>query len=185
MDLRNLIDNSRTDKDTLHSYLETYEKLFREKRLISTAIMEIGVSNGGSIKLWNDYFSNASIYGIDIMDMRDIIKDIKKDYPRINLFLNLDAYKINPQLFNKKFDIIIEDGDHELSNQIIFLKNYLPILEDDGILIIEDIQKIEDIQILTNETPEEYKKFIEIYDLRENKNRYDDILFVINKNKRI
>jgi len=184
MDLRKFIDNSRTDKDTLHSYLETYEKLFKDKRLTSTEIMEIGVSNGGSIKLWNDYFENASIYGLDIMDMRDNIQDIK-DYPRIKLYLNINAYNINTQLFNKKFDIIIDDGDHQLSNQIIFIKNYLPILEEDGLLIIEDIQRIEDIQILTNETPEEYKKYIEVYDLRENKNRYDDILFVINKNKRI
>lgn len=184
MDLRILIDNSRTDKDTLHSYLETYEKLFKDKRLTSTEIMEVGVSNGGSIKLWNDYFLNASIYGLDIMDMRDSIQDIK-DYPRIKLFLNTNAYNINPHSFNKKFDIIIDDGDHQLSNQIIFIKNYLPILEKDGILIIEDIQRIDDIQILTNETPEEYKKFIEVYDLRENKNRYDDILFVINKTKRI
>jgi len=181
MDLRRLIDSSRTDKDTLHSYLETYENLFKEKRFISTAIMEVGVSNGGSIKLWNDYFLNASIYGLDIMDMRESIKDIKDDYPRINLYLNTDAYKIIPQSFNKKFDIIIDDGDHSLINQIIFIKKYLPILEEDGILIIEDIQKIEDIQILTNETPEEYKKFIEVYDLRGNKNRYDEILFVINK----
>lgn len=182
MDLRKFINNSRTDKDTLHSYLETYEKLFNNKRLTSTEIMEIGVSNGGSIKLWNDYFENASIYGLDIMDMRDNIHDLK-DYPRIKLYLNMNAYNINPQLFNKKFDVIIDDGDHQLSNQIIFIKNYLPILEEDGILIIEDIQRIEDIQILINETPEEYKKFIEVYDLRENKNRYDDILFVINKNK--
>lgn len=184
MDLRKFIDNSRTDKDTLHSYLETYEKLFKDKRLTSTEIMEIGVSNGGSIKLWNDYFENASIYGLDIMDMRDNIQDLK-NYPRIKLFLNVNAYKYNTELFNKKFDIIIDDGDHELSNQIIFIKNYLPILEEDGILIIEDIQRIEDINILINETPEEYKKFIEVYDLRKNKNRYDDILFVINKNKRI
>jgi len=184
MDLRRFIDNSRTDKDTVHSYLETYEKLFKDKRLISTEIMEVGVLNGGSIKLWNDYFENASIYGLDIMDMRDSIQDIKY-YPRIKLFLNTNAYNINPQSFNKKFDIIIDDGDHQISNQILFIKNYLPILDEDGILIIEDIQRIEDIQILINETPEEYKKFIEVYDLRKNKNRYDDVLFVINKTKRI
>jgi hypothetical protein len=30
MELRTLIDNTRTYKDTLHSYLETLEKLFKE-----------------------------------------------------------------------------------------------------------------------------------------------------------
>jgi hypothetical protein len=185
MELRTLIDSIRTDKDTLHSYLETYEKLFKEKRFTSTAIMEIGIAEGGSIKLWNDYFTNARIFGLDIMSMKNSVNDIKYNYPRINLLLNTDAYNMDVNVFKNKFDIIIEDGDHLLSNQIKFLKNYLSILEDDGILIIEDVQMIEDLEILTNETPEEYKKYIEVYDLRANKGRYDDVLFVINKNKRI
>ena len=52
-----------------------------------------------------------------------------------------------------------------------------------GILIIEDIQDYEWIDKLKNTTPDSLKQYIEIYDLRENKGRYDDILFVINKNK--
>ena len=183
MDLLTIIDNSRTDKNTIHSYLETYEKLFKNKRYTSKAIMEIGISNDGSIKLWHDYFSNANIFGLDIMKMRTSINDIKNNYPRINLLLEIDAYNMDVNFFKKKFDIIIEDGDHVLSNQIKFLKKYLPILEDDGIMVIEDIQNIEDIEILSYATPEEYKKYIEVYDLRGNKGRYDDILFVINKNK--
>lgn len=185
MELRKLVDNSTTDKDTLHSYLDTYENLFKAKRYTSTAIMEIGVDKGGSIKLWNDYFTNARIFGLDIMNNNPNITDIKLNYPRVNLLLNTNAYDLNLNIFNNKFDIIIEDGDHLLSNQIKFIKNYLSILEEDGIMIIEDIQKMEDLEILINETPEEYKKYIEIYDLRKNKGRYDDILFVINKNKRI
>jgi hypothetical protein len=117
--------------------------------------------------------------------MRTSINDIKNNYPRINLLLETDAYNMDVNFFKNKFDIIIEDGDHVLSSQIKFLKKYLPILEDDGIMVIEDIQNIEDIEILSYETPEEYKKYIEVYDLRGNKGRYDDILFVINKNKRI
>jgi len=40
------------------------------------------------------------------------------------------------------------------------------------------------IDILKNEVPDNLKEFIEIYDLRETKNRYDDLVFVINKNKK-
>ena len=57
-------------------------------------------------------------------------------------------------------------------------------MTDDGILIIEDIQDINWINILTNVVPDNLKQFIEIFDLRSNKDRYDDILFVINKNKK-
>ena len=58
-------------------------------------------------------------------------------------------------------------------------KEYLPMLNDNGILVIEDVQSIEWIDTLTNIVPDELKKFIKVYDLRENKDRYDDILFVI------
>ena len=65
---------------------------------------------------------------------------------------------------------------------ISFIEYYLPMLSDDGIFVIEDVQSIEWIDELTNAIPDEMKQFIEIYDLRKNKNRYDDILFVVNKN---
>lgn len=181
MELRRLIDSNRTDKDTTHSYLETYEELFNKKRLTSRAILEIGIANGGSIKLWNDYFVNAIIYGLDIMDMRDSLKDIINHYSRIKLKINVDAYNMDLDEFKQKFDIIIEDGDHSLPNQVKFINKYLPLLDDNGIMIIEDIQDINDINILTKNTPDEYKKYIEVYDLRKNKNRYDDIVFTIDK----
>ena len=65
-----------------------------------------------------------------------------------------------------------------------FINLYLNVLTDDGILIIEDVQSIEWLEILKNEVPENLKEFIEFYDLREIKNRYDDIVFVINKSKK-
>ena len=54
-------------------------------------------------------------------------------------------------------------------------------MADDGILIIEDVQKWDWIEILKNEVPENLKQFIKIYDLRSNKKRYDDIVFTIDK----
>ena len=81
---------------------------------------------------------------------------------------------------NVKFDIMIDDGPHTLESMIFFIKNYLPMLKDDGILIIEDVSSIDWIDKLTNVVPNELKKFIGVYDLRTNKDRFDDILFVIN-----
>jgi hypothetical protein len=50
-------------------------------------------------------------------------------------------------------------------------------------MVIEDIQDINWIPDLINSVPNHLKSFIEIYDLRHIKDRYDDILFVINTNK--
>ena len=66
--LSQIIDNSRTDKNTRHSYLETYEKIFNNKKETATHVLEVGIGGGfpgdggGSIKLWHDYFTNANIY---------------------------------------------------------------------------------------------------------------------------
>lgn len=54
-------------------------------------------------------------------------------------------------------------------------------MTDDGILIIEDVQSWDWIDTLKNEVPENLKQFIKVYDLRQNKNRYDDIVFTIDK----
>jgi hypothetical protein len=180
MSLIELIDNTKTDKDTTHSYLETYENLFRNKKFTSTAVMEIGICGGGSIKLWHDYFPNAIIYGIDILRYDEKINFLNNNN-RIKLLLETDAYNMDINNIKFLFDIIIEDGDHVLSSQIKTINKFLPLLKEDGILIIEDIQKIEHIKELYDNTPEEYKKYIRHYDLRGNKYRYDDILFVINK----
>lgn len=183
MILSTLIDNSRTDKNTVHSYINTYESLFNSKRNTTGNILEIGVQDGGSIKLWHDYFYNAKIYGLDIRKIKDIWPEIKnKQRIKIGCF---DAYNenfIEKQMkpLNIKFDIMIDDGPHTLESMIFFIKHYLPMLSDDGIFIIEDIPKMEWIDILKNYVPIKLQEFIKIYDLRNNKQRYDDILFTIN-----
>ena len=54
-----------TDKGTEHNYLEFYEHQFQNIRLEKNNILEIGVLHGGSLKLWNEYFPNSIIYGIE------------------------------------------------------------------------------------------------------------------------
>ena len=56
MSLESIVDNSRTDKNTIHSYLPLYQKLFGSKQETAKSILEIGIWNGGSIKLWHDFF---------------------------------------------------------------------------------------------------------------------------------
>ena len=75
-----LVDNERTDKNTLHSYLDLYENLFADKKESAKHILEIGIANGGSIKLWKDYFTNATIHGIDIINNNKKWDDIITDH---------------------------------------------------------------------------------------------------------
>ena len=180
-----MVDNLRTDKNTLHSYLPLYQHLLISKKESAKNVLEVGISYGGSIKLWSDFFTNANIYGLDIMNINDVWQEIKNK-EKIILHTSIDAY--NNDFFitnflnkNIKCDFILDDGPHTLESMKQFIKLYSQIMTDDGILIIEDVQSWNWIHILKNEVPEHLRQFVKIYDLRHNKNRYDDIVFTINK----
>jgi hypothetical protein len=49
------------------------------------------------------------------------------------------------------------------------------------ILIIEDVQDWSWIDVLKSAVPEHLRQFIKVYDLRPNKQRYDDIVFTIDR----
>jgi hypothetical protein len=185
MSLEEIVDNSRTDKNTTHSYLPLYQKLLIKKKETSKNVLEIGINNGGSIKLWSDFFNNANVYGLDIMNINEMWEGIKNK-EKIILHTSSDAYNtdfFNTNFLNKniKFDFMLDDGPHTLESMQQFIKLYSQIMTDDGILIIEDVQSWDWIDILKNEVPEDLKQFIKIYDLRSHKNRYDDIVFTIDK----
>jgi len=185
MSLVDLADNSRTDKNTTHSYLPLYQKLLVNKKETAKNVLEVGIFHGGSIKLWNDFFVNATVYGLDIMNINDVWDGIKNN-DKIILYTSIDAYNPNffmNNLYNKniKFDFIIDDGSHSLEHLKQFIQLYSSLLTDDGILIIEDVQSIDWFDIFRNIVPDNLKQYIKTYDLRSEKNRYDDLVFTIDK----
>jgi hypothetical protein len=147
--LEELVDQSRTDKGSNgHSYLGLYETLLCKKKETATHILEVGVCSGGSIKLWRDYFVNATIYGLELRDeafwdafykKTNGWSDIKNDN-RIQLLANVDAY--DQVFFNKlldsglKFDMVLDDGPHTLHSMKKFIVLYSQLLKEDGILMI-------------------------------------------------
>ena len=169
-----------TDKDTKHSYLEVYEDIFYYYRNKEINILEIGVQFGASSQLWHEYFQKSKLTLIDIEYL--ITDDIKSRLieSRFDLIIT-DAYEDNcyNKLKFKKFDIIIDDGPHTLDSQIFVLDNYLNNLSENGILIIEDVQDYSHIEIFKNKLNNNFQYFI--YDLRNEKNRYDDLLFVVKR----
>lgn len=185
MSLLELVDNSTTDKNTTHSYLSLYQDLLIKKKETALNVLEVGIQQGGSIVLWNNFFKNATIYGLDILHINNI-GDCVKNKEKIILYTSTDAYNndfFTNTFLNKglKFDFMLDDGPHTLESMIKFVKLYSQIMTDDGILIIEDVQNLDWIDILKDQVPENLKKFVKYYDLRHNKNRYDDIVFTIDK----
>jgi cephalosporin hydroxylase len=185
--LSDYCDDTLTDKNTIHSYIEVYQELFASKKDTATDVLEVGIGpympNGGSIKMWNDYFTSAQIYALDIISL-DGVNPILKGQPRINLYTSTNAYDVEfvgSTFGDKKFDIVLDDGPHTLESMLDFIKLYGPLLKSDGILVVEDVQDIKWIEFLRLITPDADKPFIKVFDRREVKGRYDDIIFVIDK----
>lgn len=185
MGLQELVDNSRTDKNTTHSYLPLYDVLLERVKDTAKNVLEIGIGAGGSINLWKDYFQNAQVYGCDILPKGALPQDIFNN-SRITMNVAVDAY--DSTFFQEtfldnhiEFDYMLDDGPHTLESQLKFIELYSQLISHKGILIIEDVQSTDWIPKLVEQTPDHLKRYIQVYDLRQNKNRYDDIVFTIDK----
>lgn len=132
---------------TCHVYTPVYSDLFSKRRETVRNVLEIGVNNGVSLRLWEEYFPNAQIVGLDNGDNNPNFLSINTE--RITCYL---ADQSNPASLlgalpyslgherRAKYDFIVDDGSHVLSHQIISLRTLLPFLEPEGVYVVEDLQ---------------------------------------------
>lgn len=128
-----------TDKFCKHPYAEKYEEIFLKYRNKKIKFLEIGAYYGASTILWDKYFPYADITVLD-NQAKTSLENIKGrvDQDRTKIII-ADAY--NEQIANELgyFDIINDDGPHDLASQLNCIKIYYPKLNEGGVLIIEDI----------------------------------------------
>ena len=159
------------DKGTAHSYIEEYTRLLEPYRQKST-VLEIGLYSGESLRMWDEYFIDSNIVGVDITSV-NLDKEMLND--KYNILIG-DATKESflEMISEQMFDVIIDDGSHTLSDQIksfTILKNKI---NNGGIYIIEDVLNIDN----TKEIFSSLHGNVEIIDNRHIKNRHDDVLIV-------
>jgi SAM-dependent methyltransferase len=172
-----LIDNRITDKNTAHSYIPVYEELFAPLRESCTALLEVGVFDGGSMKLWNDYFPKANLYGFDLSLARN---QYTNPGPRVHL-IEADAYQLGiVRMFEREsFDIVIDDGWHTLDSMCKFAALYNRLVKPGGYLIIEDLQQVAWGDLIRMYLPDTME--CKVLDRSAIKGRPDDILFIARK----
>lgn len=163
-----------TDKASLdHNYTEIYEKYFNGitndvKKILELGIYTTQVNNydksAASLKMWEDYFPNSNVYGLDLIDF----KFIDERHNRIKTLdcnceirdnKDFDLEITNPHLikiyneflggrkglnevinsFGTDYDIIIDDGPHTMTGQQKFLGYMFKHLKSGGIFVIEDL----------------------------------------------
>ena len=125
--------------------------------------------------MWRNYFLGAKIHAVDRLHISRVYDKLVRD-PQVELYTSVDGYndEFVENTFVKngtKFDFMLDDGPHTLESMKKFIQLYSGLLEDDGILMIEDIQSWDWIEELEKVVPESLKCFVHSYDLRKNKNQ--------------
>lgn len=128
--------NIRTDKIS-HGYLQVYDPLFMSLDSISN-VLEIGVYNGDSLRLLQNYFPNSNIYGFDLTPPRD---HHYNDRFKVLLGNQEDRDDLNGILNNidGEFDLIIDDGGHTMKQQQTSFGFLFRHLKNGGVYILEDL----------------------------------------------
>jgi len=138
-DKANFINNG---KDKGHGYAKFYEKHLTKFKYQKINILEIGSFAGASAAAFVKFFPNAQVYCLDIN-----LLNFKYSSKKIHTFgVNTSDKKMISNLllkidfFNsiKKFDIIIDDGSHKLSDQLKALDFFYKYVSNEGFYIIED-----------------------------------------------
>lgn len=136
-----------TDKEIYHQYFSrVYSKFLSPYKETFTKICEIGVgtSNFPSLKVWSDYFINAQILGLDIVNFS------KNNLPPNTDLQYLDQSNINSIKSKSKelnnYDLILDDGSHLIYDQQITLSYFINSLKSGGIYILEDLHTSLDVK---------------------------------------
>ena len=137
-----------------HTYTDYYRMLFDHCREHVTHVFECGLGTnspeirsnmgihgkpGASLRVWRDYFPQASIVGADI-DAEILFTE-----PRI---LTFQVDQTDPESIAalwqevefESFDLIIDDGLHEFSAGSCLFTHSIHKLAPEGIYIIEDVK---------------------------------------------
>lgn len=139
-----------------HDYTPIYFDLFSRQRMHVKSVLEIGINKGCSLLMWREFFPNATITGIDISEgtmvwNHERIQTFVADQADPHALANaLQVAQAHP------FDVIIDDGSHRMSDQIVTLGCLAPLLSDIGVYVIEDIPKADVTwqQYLLKHTPD-------------------------------
>ena len=136
-----------------HGYTRYYERIFNRIRYDPVRLVEIGVEHGRSMKMWQQYFTNAEhVYGIGFRNFQTTPsqKCSFDSETRVETSTACTIYKGDQSSvsflkhFAKEtggnFDIIIDDGSRVPSHQLVSFETLWPHVRAGGMYIVEDIE---------------------------------------------
>jgi 23S rRNA U2552 (ribose-2'-O)-methylase RlmE/FtsJ len=159
------------DKGTAHSYIDIYAKEMNKTDDID--LLEIGVKRGHSIKMWEEYFTNSRIYGIDI-DLSELEFDCKN----VHICDGTSRLQIDSLFDKQQFDYVVDDGSHHTKDQIRSFDILWPRIKSGGKYFIEDVAGDRALEQISKYMKEHGIWHI-VFDNRHLKNLFDDIIVMV------
>lgn len=127
--------SDRTPSIGGHAYTPYYYELFGKKDV--RKLLEIGIDQGKGLRMWEEYFPRADIYGLDALPELLINEGrIKSFY--CDLRVQTSIISAASQV-GDKLDLVFDDASHDPWHQVDAAKIFVPLLNRDGIYIIEDV----------------------------------------------
>ncbi|MCF8257305.1 MAG: class I SAM-dependent methyltransferase [Flavobacteriales bacterium] len=131
----------QNDKRLIHKwvhYFDVYDRHFARFRDKEITILEIGVSQGGSLQMWKDYFGpKAKIYGIDVNPQ---CRELEEENIRIFIGSQSDrAFLREVKRSIPMVDILIDDGGHSMRQQIVSYEELFDHVKENGVYLCEDL----------------------------------------------
>jgi hypothetical protein len=133
-----------SDKYGGHLYTPIYHRLFAPLREMPLKVLEIGVggyeaeqAGGLGLKMWAEYFPNATITGLDIQAKKLSLP------PRVKVVQGSQTDRaLLARLSQERgpFDIVIDDGSHVVTHVQETFRALYPLIAADGIYAVEDTQ---------------------------------------------
>jgi len=126
-------------------HVDLYEEILAPYRQTATRVFEIGINKGGSIRMWKEYFPEATIFGLDSskgvvrnmqaakVDRVTALRLNQNDRDQLQDFA--DTYGLHAW---EKFVIGIDDGSHYWEDQIKSFQVLWPTIKDGGLYVCED-----------------------------------------------
>lgn len=119
-------------------YFEVYHRHFARFRGRRPVVVEIGVSHGGSLQMWKKYFGRgAHIVGVDIDTRCQAFAE-----PGVDVVIGDQADRAFHADLRSRYphvDILIDDGGHEMTQQIVTFEELFPHVQPQGIYLCEDL----------------------------------------------
>jgi SAM-dependent methyltransferase len=119
-------------------YARQYSYYLSHLRHEPIRLLEIGIGQGASLKMWEAYFTQAEIVGIDIGE------DCRRfESERAKVFIGDQGDRLFLRSVLDKaggpFDVIIDDGSHLMHHHRIAFDELFPALRPGGVYVIEDL----------------------------------------------